>query len=167
MIRRSPDLFGPGREAPHPSIQVAVPWVVTLMGPCRYSIAGYASVQAQAGLAHLQPRLVRETHGPAAPQEGELRAVDEPFGQLGRECRAGVDHNGVGVQAEVGAEGSGRWWRNRVWTTERSSAKSRTTRSSAAVMTGVCGSAVIAVVRGAPLQLPRAVRALRWWCRSG
>ncbi len=43
---------------------------------------------------------------------------------------------------------------NRVWTTERSSAKSRTTRSSAAVATGVAGSAVRAVVGVPPLNFP-------------
>ncbi|MDF9807291.1 hypothetical protein M2436_005838 [Streptomyces sp. HB372] len=38
----------------------------------------------------------------------------------------------------------------RVWTTDRSSAKSRTTRSSAAARTGVSGSAVTATVREVP-----------------
>ncbi|CAM5303572.1 hypothetical protein SVIOM74S_00829 [Streptomyces violarus] len=43
---------------------------------------------------------------------------------------------------------------NRVWTTERSSAKSRTARSSAAVITGVSGAAVIAVMGVLPFSLP-------------
>src|SRR5690606_12726497 len=64
---------------------------------------------AQGGLPHLERRLVGQADGPAAPEEGELAAVRQPFGQGFRQGGPGVVGHAVGVQAQVGPEqGEGR-----------------------------------------------------------
>ena len=57
------------RGAEHPT---AVPSPLTLIGPWRYSIAGYDSVQAPAASWPLSAGLVGDSGRPAEPEEREL-----------------------------------------------------------------------------------------------
>src|SRR5690606_4714366 len=112
------------------------------------------------GLPHLQRGLQRQAAGPAAAQEGELfgsaHCGAEGFGEgpLGVADRVvqGPYPGGQGtLRLQVGAEQRevGKV-ANRVWTTDSSSAKSRTATASAARVTGDAGSAVTAPVAMVP-----------------
>jgi hypothetical protein len=84
----------PGRGGPGGDADRAVP---VLHGRVRLG-------PGQRGLAHLQAGLAGQPDRPAAAEEAELRAADEPFGQWLRQGRTAVGDDGVGVQAEVRAE---------------------------------------------------------------
>ena len=64
-----------GSVAEHPGDPVPP---VMLIGPCRYSIAGYASVQAPAASRIFSAGLLGEADGPAAAEEGELLGAGRP-----------------------------------------------------------------------------------------
>jgi hypothetical protein len=147
VVRSAPahavaDAVGGSAEEPHRRAGPAM-----LMGPCRYSNAGYASVHAWAASRSFSAPRARgrpSSRGPGTPTgrpvgRDRQRQVERAPGVGGRR-RDIVAH--VGARKRLSAVVA-----KRVCTTEASSAKSSTTTTSAASATGVPGTAVIATVR--------------------
>ena len=121
----------------------------TAIGPWRYSIAGYASLQARAASRTLRAAsLARPTVQPCprkANRSNRAGSIGSGATSARSACRALSAHSmPTWPRSSTSADVA-----NRVWTTDRSSANGMATTLPAARATGESGTAVIAVVGAA------------------
>src|SRR5262249_11978987 len=118
----------------------------TEIGPCRYSIAGYASAQARAASRLFSAASLAIPAAHPVPRKVNCRKPGAPAGSGAARAAAAAAGSPDTSSPRCARNSTSSVLGNRVCTTDRSSAKSSTTASRAAATTGESGSAVTTVL---------------------